>query len=99
LLELYIVSGSRGKLAGVNNRQTGGSALVDPGALVRPAALRSHRGTGSSNPTPGDLDPSKNTRDSAILGEAVRGVLSQVLSQQGYRKRRPVRTAGGVVEP
>ena len=41
------------------NRQFRRSALVGPGALVRPAALRSHRGTESSNPGPSSGESSK----------------------------------------
>jgi hypothetical protein len=46
--------------------------------LLHGGPISSSRGTDGSNPTPGSLNASETAKDSAILGEGTRGVLSQM---------------------
>jgi hypothetical protein len=43
------------------------------------------RGTGSSNPSVGSLDSSKNTRDSAILGKTTKGFCPRFCPREGTK--------------
>jgi hypothetical protein len=72
-------------------RLTGYSqSLLDSGA---PAPIS--RGTGSSNPSLGSLAPSKNARNSAIIGKATKGFCPRFCPRQ--TKLRP--EAGAVRQP